>query len=104
MNRDEKLQEALRTSAAEFLAREANRNNLLTVTRVELSDAGKRATIFVSVFPESGEEAALKFMNRNKGEFAKFFIEHTRGARAPKVEFTIDLGEKNRRRLDELSN
>ena len=34
--------ETLRTTAAEFLAREANRNNLITVTRAEMSEDGKK--------------------------------------------------------------
>jgi len=100
----ERQAEALRTAAAEFLSREANRNNLITVTRAEMSGDGKRATIFITVFPESGEAAALKFANRNRGEIGQFLLERTKGMRIPAFEFAIDLGDKNRRRIDELSN
>ena len=48
----ERQAEALRTAAAEFLAREANRNSLITVTRTELSEDGKRAIVYITVFPE----------------------------------------------------
>ena len=94
----------MRTAAAEFLAREANRNSLITVTRVQMSEDGKRATIFITVFPEMGEQAALKFANRNRGELGQFLSKRTKGMRIPKFEFEIDLGERNRRRLDELSS
>ncbi len=94
----------MRTAAAEFLAREANRNSLITVTRVQMSEDGKRAVIYITVFPELGEAAALAFANRNRGELGKFLSSRTRGMRIPHLEFEIDLGDKNRRRLDELSN
>lgn len=100
----EKYAEALRVAAAEFLAREANRNSLITVTRVEMSEDGKRAIIYITVFPELGEEAAVKFANRNRPELGAFLLKRTKGMRIPKFEFQIDLGDKNRRRLDELSN
>lgn len=103
-NRHEKIQEALRIAAAEFLVREATHQSLVTVTRTLVSDDGKRGTIYITVFPESFEEAAVAFANRHRGEFADFFKKKVRGAFPPHVEFVIDLGEKNRQRLDELSN
>ena len=103
MQRNEKLQEALREAAAEFFAREANRNTLLTVTRVQVSEKGNSALIYISVYPEQGEQSALAFANRNTREFAEFASTRIRGMRVPYVSFVIDEGEKNRRRLDELS-
>ena len=103
-NRNERLREALRETAAEFLAREANRDNLITVTRAEVSDDGKRGHLFMTVFPDTAEEAAVQFANRHRTEFAEFFRTRVRGVMLPRVEFIIDRGEKNRQRLDELSN
>lgn len=94
----------MRSAAAEFLAREANRNSLITVTRVQMSEDGKRAVIYITVFPELGEASALAFANRNRGELGKFLSSRTKGMRIPHFEFEIDFGDKNRRRLDELSN
>lgn len=100
--------EALREAAALFLSREANRNALITVTRAQLSDDRKRGIIYITVLPISGdievaEELAIKFANRNRGEFGKFFETQVRGMRIPHIDFVIDRGEKNRQRLDELS-
>ena len=86
------------------MAREANRNSLITVTRVAMNEDCKYATIFITVFPETAEAAALAFANRNRGELGTFLLKRTKGMRIPKFEFEIDLGDKNRRRIDELSN
>jgi ribosome-binding factor A len=101
-NRNERLQEAVREVAAEFMSREANRNSLITVTRADLSDDGRRCNIFISVFPETAEEAALSFATRNRSELSDFFKKRVK-ALPPHIEFFIDQGEKNRRRLDQLS-
>jgi ribosome-binding factor A len=97
------MQEAVREVAALFLAREANRNSLITVTRTEMSSDGNRCMIFISVFPETAEVPALAFANRNRTELSEFFKKRVK-AQPPRIEFIIDKGEKNRQRLDELSN
>jgi ribosome-binding factor A len=96
--------ERLREVAAEFLSREATRQSLITVTRASLTDDRKHGTVFITVFPDSMERAAVDFANRNRHEFSEFFTKRVRGMHVPHVEFVIDLGEKNRQRLDELSN
>lgn len=104
--RREKLQEALRETAAEFLAREANpppAGGLITVTGTQVSEDGKRGTILITVLPDTYEEVAVDFANRNRRAFAEFFKTRVRGAFPPHVIFAIDRGEKNRQRLDELS-
>ena len=101
-NRHDRMQEALREVAAEFLVREAGRQSLVTVTRAELSKDSKRGVIYITVFPEAGEEGALSFANRNRKELGDFFRKRIKSG-LPHVEFVIDKGEKNRQRLDELS-
>ena len=102
-NRNERMQEAVREVAAEFLSRESNRDALITVTRAVMSQAGRHCNIFISVLPDSRENQALAFANRNRSEFSEFFKKKVKGM-PPQVEFMLDLGEKNRQRLDELSN
>ena len=101
--RNEKIAEALREAAAEFLAHEAGPQSLVTVTRAAVSSDAKRGVIYITAFPDDAEMAALQFANRHRGELAEFFKKHVRGAYLPHVEFVIDRGEKNRQRLDELS-
>lgn len=102
-NRNERMQEIVREAAAEFLSREANRDAMITVTRTEMSSDGKRCNILISVLPDSRENQALAFANRNRSEFSDFFKKKVK-ATPPQIEFMLDFGEKNRQRLDELSN
>lgn len=97
------MQERVREAAAEFLMRESNGQSLITVTAAQVDERGQRALIFITVLPDSAEEKALEFANRNKQEFGRFLLKKVRGMRIPKLEFIIDKGEKMRQRLDELS-
>lgn len=97
------MQERIREAAAEFLARESNGQSLITVTAAQVDERGQRALIFITVLPDSQEQGALEFANRNKQEFGIFLLKKVRGMRIPKLEFVIDKGEKMRQRLDELS-
>lgn len=103
-NRREKIEEQLRELSAQYLNSENNGSSLLTVTRVELTDNGKNATIFFTVFPESFEKTALEFAKRKRGEFKHLAIEKLRIGNVPSIDFEIDFGEKNRQRIDQISH
>ena len=100
---EQKLTELLKQKAAEFLSHNSNRTSLITVTNAVVSDDGKTATIFVSVFPVEKEETALDFMKRNRPEFKQFLKDEARLRIIPFVDFKIDVGEKNRQKIDDLS-
>ncbi len=102
--RHERIQEALREAAAEFIVREATPQSLITVTRAVLSEDGKRGVVYITVLPDSAEATAVSFVNRNRKEFVDFLQRRVRGGVPHHIEFEIDLGEKNRQRLDQLSN
>jgi|SRR3989338_4666229 len=99
-----RLAEEITREAARFLEIESNRNSLITVTGVTLSEKNSRATILLSVLPESEEEKAVAFANRRAGRFRKFLGQVARMRRLPKIIFIIDRGEKNRQRIEELSH
>ncbi|HEY4510783.1 MAG TPA: ribosome-binding factor A [Candidatus Paceibacterota bacterium] len=102
--RSEKIREAIRINAAEFLMRESNRQSLITVTGAAVSDNLKRAMVFITVLPDSHETAALGLANRKVRDFREFLRERVKLGVLPRIEFVIDRGEKNRQRLDELSD
>lgn len=89
--------------AASYLNRESNRESLITVTRVSLSPDRRRATVFVTVLPESVEEKALGFLSRKESDFKYHVLKKSELRIIPKISFEIDKGEKSRQRLDELS-
>lgn len=102
-HRDQKLKDLVREVAADFLQKESNHLSLITVTDVSLSDRGNRATIFFTVLPADKEKAALDFVKRKRAEFREFFTGRARMRALPFFDFEIDKGEKNRQKIDEIS-
>lgn len=101
-NKDERLKEILRDLAARFLILNGNGESLLTVTNVELTANRKNATILFTVFPDKFEKPALEFAKRKRPEFKEFIKENARLGHIPQIDFEIDLGEKNRQKIDIL--
>ena len=99
----EKIGEMIHRLAAAFVRDEASQASLLTITRVELNESGKEATVYFTTLPESGQKAALKFLERKTKEFQKYVRDESRIGFVPHITFHIDYGERNRQRLDELS-
>ena len=99
----EKTGEIIHRLAAEFVHSEASPASLLTITRVELSVTGKEAKIFFTTLPESQEDTALKFLIRKTSEFKRYVRDESRIGIIPRIDFKIDYGERNRQRLDTLS-
>lgn len=102
-DRDNRAGAIITELAAKYIAREAGRSTLITPTRTEFSDR-KHAIVYVSVFPESETEHALAFLRRHRDDFRNSLKKQSRLMILPFIEFQEDLGERNRQRLDELSN
>ena len=100
----EKLREALRHSAAEFMAEVSNRTSLITVTNIHLTPKADRATILITVFPDEKEKEALEFCSRQGGALRDYIGKHVSLQRLPYISFALDVGERNRQKIDELSN
>ncbi len=98
-----KIEGILHRLAAEYIRDEAGKSSLITVTRVELNLSGKDAVIFFTTLPESEEDTALKFLDRKTPEFRQRVMKESRIGIIPHLRFKIDYGERNRQRLDELS-
>ena len=102
-SKDEKIANLIKETAASFLQKESNRTSLLTVTKVELSKDGKGATIFFTVLPDNKQKEALDFTKRLRPEFKDYFLDKVRIGRVPFFDFAIDLGEKHRQKIDDIS-
>ncbi len=88
--------------AQDFFQRESSGASLLTVTRSEVSADMKNGTIFISVLPESKEQAALDFARRMRSELRHYVMKRLPVKVIPFFEVEIDYGEKNRIHVDEL--
>ena len=103
-NRQEKIKKILRDLGARFLMMNGNSTSLLAVTKIDLTKNEKNATIFFTVFPDGFEKTALEFAKRKRNEFKKFIRENSRLGQIPQLNFEIDIGEKNRQRIEDLLN
>lgn len=92
----------LRELAARFVADESSGRGLITVTNVILNDGEDHAVFLVSIYPEDAEGPALGFLMRKRGECRAYIAAHARLRTIPHVEFAIDHGEKERRRVETL--
>ena len=102
VERKEKIANYIKELSAEFLSRENNRSSLITVTSADVSPDLKRATVFITVLPDSKEPAALSFAKRKRGELREFLKKNMQIKTIPFIDIDIDLGEKNRQKIDEL--
>ena len=102
MTRSEKVANFLKELAANFLGRENNRTSLITVTSCIASSDLKKATIFITVLPESKEHDALDFTKRKRTELRDYLKKNMKTKIIPFIDFEIDRGEKNRQKIDEL--
>lgn len=100
--KDFKVKEILRELAAQYFSRESNRTSLITVTDIELGGRGSRATILITVIPVEQETAAVEFIHRQLTDFKEYVRTNSRIARIPFFEVRIDIGEKNRQKIDEI--
>ena len=102
-NKDLKLKEILRELAAEYFSRQSNHQSLITITDVEVFNHGSKARILITVMPENAEQSVIEFMHRQLTEFRQHVMENSRIGHVPFFEVAVDVGEKNRQRMDELS-
>jgi ribosome-binding factor A len=101
--KDTKMANIIREFAAQYVNLESNRNSLITVTHVEIEQRGKIAKVYFTVLPDSEVESAQEFLQRRQSDFRKFLIDKRVFGFAPSIYFTFDKGEKNRQKIDELS-
>ena len=100
--RNEKMANFIKEQAAFFLAREDNKTSLITVTSATVSPDLKRATIYITVLPDSKEKLALEFVKRKRRELREFLKKNMTTKIIPFIDILIDQGEKNRQKIDEL--
>jgi len=89
---DSRATEIVAREAAQFIAREAGSESLITVIRAQSVAHGDRIMIFVSVFPVEKAHAALAFLERQREAFSDYLKKHAR-LRLPRIDFMLENGE-----------
>lgn len=91
-HQSERAAEIVAREAAQFIAREAGSDSLITVIRAQSVAHGERMNVFVSVFPVEKARTALAFLERQREAFSDYLKEHAR-LRLPRIDFLLDNGE-----------
>ncbi len=99
------FEEVIKAMAGKFFLEESTvPDSLITVTKVDSSPDRKNVTIFFTVFPENKEKSAFDFAKRKRASFKEYIKDNARLPRIPFVDFEIDYGERNRQKIDRVSN
>lgn len=101
-NRTEQIKKIVKEGCAKYLQTVTNGTSMITVTDATVSPDMRKAKIFISVLPISGEESALNFAKRNRNEMRSYLREHMSSRNIPFLDVEIDQGEKNRQKIDDL--
>lgn len=86
----------------DFFQRESSGLSMITVTRVDIAANMERGIVYITVLPESKEEAAINFAKRMRTDMRKYVMKRLPVKVIPFFEVEIDYGEKNRQQIDEL--
>lgn len=100
--RQQKVEQQVLGITQDFFQRESSGLSLITVTRADISRDFKYGTIFITVLPESKEEAAIHFAKRMRSELRHYVMKRLPIKVIPFFEVEIDYGEKNRLHIDKL--
>ncbi len=102
-HKSERVSAAIQALAAQYFNKISRGAALITVTGVSLSSDRHLARVLLSVFPATHDEQALEFARRHTREMRQHIASHVKLGLLPRIVFEIDVGERNRQRLDELS-
>ena len=91
-DRHERVESLIRELAAKFIQHEANRDPMITVTRVSTSPDYKRREVLAGA-------GSL----RNGSELRHFIKQKSTLKTIPHLDFEIDYGERHRQHIDEIA-
>ncbi len=100
--RQDKVKGELMKYVATYIEHEATRQSLISVTDASVSPDLKKATIFITVFPEKEENTAVLFLKRKRPEIRAFIRKQFQAKTIPFIDIEIDRGEKNRQHIESL--
>ncbi len=104
--RTEQFEELIIRELSEFFAREVEfpLECLVTLTRAEVSDDLKYATVWLSVLPDKFTGTCLAIAGRAVREFQKKLFRKMNTKFTPRINFKIDITEKKAEVVENLIN
>lgn len=101
-DKTERMIDEMKKLVCEFIQRESNYDSMITVTNASMSSDFKKAVFFVTVLPETKENAAIDFLKRNIREVKHLIKTKSRLSKIPQIDFQLDGGEKSRQKIDKI--
>lgn len=101
--RQDRLNELMREIAADFVRDISNKQSLITITRADISPDIRSCTIFFTTIPAEQQQIAEDFLNRHGSELRGYVKSRLSIKRLPYFKFKVDLGERHRQHLDQIS-
>ena len=101
--RTDRLNELLRETAADFCNTITNKQSLITVIHADVSPDLRNCTIYITALPENQESIAVDFLNRHASELRQYAKSKLNLKRLPFFQFKLDIGERHRQLIDEIS-
>jgi len=100
--RIERLGNQIKELAAEFILKNFE-GNLITVSNIFLPANLKKATIYITVWPEEKEAEIVSNLQKKIKELRYFLGQKIKTRFVPEVEIKLDPGRKTRQVIDQLS-
>ena len=99
-----KLNDLLRNEVGKILKSELDLDDgtLVTVVQANVSPTLEHATVWISVFPESKREEALRKINRRIYFLQQLLNKRLKMRPVPKIRFEIDRTEEGAARIEKL--
>jgi len=98
----EKIEDRIKEVVSRLVEQESNKTSIISVNRVELYDKGRKATLFIGVMPESGEDSALNFLKRKRKEMKEQIKRYLSIKTIPFLDVAIDTEAKARNNIEAL--
>jgi ribosome-binding factor A len=102
--RMQQVTEQIRRLAAKYFQVHTPDTPMVTITRADVSNDLKHATVYITVLPEEKEDEALASARAKLTGFGEYLGNNLETKNTPKVTLDIDAGEKKRQRIDEIAN
>jgi ribosome-binding factor A len=102
IKKQERIISLLKELAAKYLQSVSNGQSLISVTDCRLSSDLKKATFFITVYPEMKEADALNFAKRHRTDLRTYIKDNSQLGRLPFLEIKVDEGEKYQQKIDDL--
>jgi len=101
-HRNEKISILVKEIASSYIGANSGNTSLITITRAEISDDGKNATIYFTCLPQDKEDAAFGFLKRHRGEIRKEIKKRLQTHTIPFLDVSIDHGEHMKQKIDQI--